>query len=461
MKFIDLFAGLGGFHIALKDLGHECVFACEIDEYLRTLYKKNFNMDCFGDITTIDLEDIPAHDILCAGFPCQPFSKAGDQGGFRDPDSGWLYSYIHKIVKHHKPKYIILENVPNIAKHNNGHTWRLIERLLRGTGYAVDDVQLSPHQMGIPQIRERIYVIASNESLEKYVKPSPYTKVSKLSLKKILTKNPKKSKSIPEPVKECLGIWQEFLNKFPGNAKLPSFPIWAMEFGATYPYEEATPYSTSLTDLKKSRGSFGCKLTGKDKSNVLKLLPSHARRADDKFPKWKIDFIRQNRELYEKNKDWIDDWKVRIEKYPSSFQKLEWNCQGEKRVLSNFVIQIRASGVRVKRPTTAPSLVAMTATQVPIIGWEERYMTPNECKKLQSMEKLKYLPENSKKAYEALGNAVNVSVCKAVAAPLLNEVKDYSQEGAKTSFNIKSTLSLRDYSSSGQTQIADVSPASD
>jgi DNA (cytosine-5)-methyltransferase 1 len=105
-------------------------------------------------------------------------------------------------------------------------------------------------------------------------------------------------------------------------------------------------------------------------------LPSYARTKDEKFPKWKIQFIRQNRDFYQKHKEWLDEWIPNILPFAQSFQKFEWNCKGEDRQLKEFILQIRASGVRVKRPTTSPSLVAMTSTQVPIIAWEQRYMTP-------------------------------------------------------------------------------------
>ncbi len=108
-----------------------------------------------------------------------------------------------------------------------------------------------------------------------------------------------------------------------------------------------------------------------------------------------------------------------IQDFPSSLQKFEWNCKGEVRDIWKYVIQFRASGVRVKRPTTAPSLVAMTTTQVPIIGWERRYMTPRECSRLQSMEALKHLPQAETSVCKALGNAVNVKVVKAVAKALI------------------------------------------
>lgn len=114
MRFIDLFAGLGGFHLALRRLGHVCVFTSEIDESLRSIYKKNFKMNASGDIRRVTVDEIPAHEILCAGFPCQPFSKAGSQGGLKDPKWGALFYEIQRIIRHHKPRYLILENVPKL-----------------------------------------------------------------------------------------------------------------------------------------------------------------------------------------------------------------------------------------------------------------------------------------------------------------------------------------------------------
>src|SRR6185295_18329146 len=136
----------------------------------------------------------------------------------------------------------------------------------------------------------------------------------------------------------------------------------------------------------------------------------HARVETDTFPDWKIHFIRQNREVYRKNKKWIDKWMPEILQFPSSLQKLEWNCKGGERDIWKYVIQFRASGVRVKRPASSPSLVAMTTTQVPIIAWERRYMTPKECARLQSLNGLKALPAAPTNAFTALGNAVNADV---------------------------------------------------
>lgn len=418
MRFIDLFAGLGGFNLALSKLGHTCVFACEIDETLRELYQKNFGVKPAGDIRDVAVSDIPTHDILCAGFPCQPFSKAGTQEGLADPELGGLYKDMLRIIRYHKPRYLILENVPNLQNHNEGKTWDKIARLIQKEGYDVKPPKkLSPHNFGIPQIRERIYIVGNIHPLDNFAWPQPVS--TPPSIDTVLDHRPPEARLLPKHVKNCLKVWQEFLNLVPKDEKIPH-PLWSMEFGATYPYEETTPSQLTAEELGRYRGSHGCPLDSvKDKDEMLKLLPSHARVEQKRFPDWKIQLIRKNREFYESHRTWLDKWMPKIMEFPSSFQKLEWNCQGEKvRRLNRYVIQIRASGVRVKRPTTAPSLVAMTATQVPIITWENRYMTPTECKRLQSMEELRWLPDSSTKTYEALGNAVNTEVVSRVAEAL-------------------------------------------
>jgi DNA (cytosine-5)-methyltransferase 1 len=167
MDFIDLFSGLGGFNMALSQLGHRCVFASEIDSQLRELYKKNFGLEPAGDIRQVDVRSIPAHDILCAGFPCQPFSKAGYQNGLEDPELGELYKDILKVIECHHPRYLLLENVPNLECHDDGKTWSTIRALLEAQGYNVQVVRLSPHLIGIPQIRDRVYIVSSKVPLDK------------------------------------------------------------------------------------------------------------------------------------------------------------------------------------------------------------------------------------------------------------------------------------------------------
>lgn len=144
LRFIDLFAGLGGFHLALTRLGHRGVFASEINPGLQDLYERNFGLRPAGDIRLTPVEDIPPHDIICAGFPCQPFSKAGAQEGFDHPRWGDLFDQVLRIANYHSPKYVLLENVRNLHKHDEGRTWETIKAKLRASGYDVQQAR-GPH----------------------------------------------------------------------------------------------------------------------------------------------------------------------------------------------------------------------------------------------------------------------------------------------------------------------------
>lgn len=425
-RFVDLFAGLGGFHLALARMGGRCVFAAEWKEHLRELYETNFVLKPEGDITKVHPKDVPDHDVLTAGFPCQPFSKAGEQLGFECTEQGNLFFNVAAILKQKKPSYFILENVPNLLKHDKGRTWDEIQKILgkgeNGLGYNIRAERLSPHNFGIPQIRERVYIVGSLLPLDGF--EWPQTSDVETNIDTVLDDAPPDAKQLSAQIQECLEVWDEFLKVCPASVELPSFPLWSMEWRATYPYEDTTPHARKecfgMDGLKGFKGSHGRQLGYlRTLEERWAALPSHARTAEMEFPKWKRDFIRQNRKFYEDNKIWIDPWLPKILKFPSSLQKLEWNVKGGKRNIWDYVIQFRASGVRVKRRTTAPSLIAMTDTQVPIIGWQKRYMTPRECARLQSLDSLKQLPKSPTQAFAALGNAVNSKVVEMVARALL------------------------------------------
>jgi len=413
------------------------VFAAEWEPNLNALYRDNFGIRPWSDINDLGSDDdvareVPDHEVLTAGFPCQPFSKAGDQMGFADTAQGNLFFAVHQILRVKRPRRFILENVPNILYHDGGRTKKTIMAMLQELGYEVDVEHFSPHEFGIPQIRDRAYFVGSLDGLDgfewptKHKDPTDITSVLRLDVAAI--------RPIPSGTLTAIDMWGDFLKRTPADLKMPSFPIWAMEFGATYPYEDETPAGVWIRRSKRGlsgmhvRGSFGYKLDGLSVTDQKAQIPSHARRESDvEFPVWKRQFIRQNRKFYEDNVDWIEPWlrKWRPWEFHSSFQKLEWNAQGEERDIDNFVLQVRASGVRVKRPTTAPSLIAFTQTQVPILGanltGQRRYMTPAECAELQSLGGIQ-LPASDLAAYKALGNAVNARVVKAIASRLLDGV---------------------------------------
>lgn len=419
-RFVDLFAGLGGFHVALANLGGRAVFASEWVPALQDLYAKNHGIKPHGDITKVDPNDVPDHEVLAAGFPCQPFSKAGEQLGFEHTEQGQLFFRVREILERKRPGFFILENVPNILKHRNGATIATIRNSLEALDYEIAIGRFSPHEFGVPQIRDRVYIVGSQYGLDNFEWPVPSKENT--DIRTVLDTNPVGARGLSSETLRCLNTWNDFLTACPEEMDLPSFPIWAMEFGATYPYEDETPHALQselgAAGLEDFKGSFGTPLLGMSPEQQLDALPSHARRKQYSFPKWKVDFIRQNRQFYEDNKSWIDPLIPQIKSFPSSMQKFEWNAKGENKSIWNFVIQFRASGVRVKRSRTAPSLIAMTDTQVPIIGWEKRYMTPRECSRLQSLESIQ-LPDSRPAAYRALGNAVNAKVVQAIFEELL------------------------------------------
>ncbi|HOV24755.1 MAG TPA: DNA (cytosine-5-)-methyltransferase [Pseudobacteroides sp.] len=164
LKFIDLFAGIGGFRLAMEYYGCKCVFSSEIDEQACITYEANYGEKPSGDITKIESHEIPEHDILCAGFPCQAFSISGKQKGFEDT-RGTLFFEIARITQYHKPLLLFLENVKNLVRHNSGKTFSHMLGILDDLGYNVFYKVLNAGHYGVPQFRERVYMVCFRKDL--------------------------------------------------------------------------------------------------------------------------------------------------------------------------------------------------------------------------------------------------------------------------------------------------------
>lgn len=438
LKFIDLFAGLGGFHFALKELGHECVLASEIQPELRQLYAENHkdieSTRIIGDIhSEIKTEEIPDFDILCAGFPCQPFSQAGHRMGLNDPVNGNHFLKLVEIIAHHKPSFIFLENVPNLKGHDDGNTWKVIEDSLRKLEYEVDERILSPDQFGVPQHRKRIYIVgvktgSSNSQIK--VKYPEINAPAKINISDYLEKGPEESMPLKEETLKHILHWQDFIQNVDrvGRGALPGFPVWSMEFGATYPFLEKATSQYDLSYLNSTNGKFGMPIQANSKEDLKYFLPRYALSEQEVFPNWKKSYISSNRNFFREHEDWLDGWKKKILDWKLSHQKFEWNCGRDvEYTLEDKIIQFRPSGIRVKNNDRFPALVLST-TQVPIIfdkykkgGAGFRYITMREAANLQSMpeENFKMLKSHVS-SYKAFGNAVNVKVVKEIIQSVIN-----------------------------------------
>jgi len=415
IRFADVFAGLGGFHVALSRLGMECVFSSELDQGLRDLYHKNFGLIPEGDIRLVDEKKIPKHELLCAGFPCQPFSIAGKKKGDACPSSGKLINDVLRIAAHHLPKYIMLENVPNILTIQNGEFWNYIKKSFSKLGYVIDYKVYSPHQFGIPQKRKRVFVVASRVGLDHFVWPTTDGRATK-KLSELIIHDDEIVRRI-EPAKlKILNNWQQLVNEV---NKMSCNSIVASEFGATYPINDFK--KTSLSRIRKMKGSFGRSLADcKTWADVMMHMPHYIQDRSGKIPDWLLPSIVYSRRLYTLHPNFLDEWKQDLIGANNSWQKLEWRGLRSSNDIWKHTIQFRASGIRIIKPEFAPSLVAMTPTQTPIIGAKKRYMGIREAAALQSLDSLQYFPEKNGRAFRALGNAVNAFIVGEIAMNLIH-----------------------------------------
>lgn len=435
--FIDLFAGIGGFHWALDEIGYRCTLAVEKDSNAQKVYEHNFpKTKLIGDIRGLTrkdpkneksewtIEEIQSRlvkdynikkgdvSIICGGFPCQPFSKSGDQAGAKDVTRGTLFHDILLLTEVLKPEYLILENVRNLAGPNHKHTLQTIVNRIRNLDYNIEDepIILSPHQLkppkGSPQVRERVFILARRND----IKGKEISNIRKLvkSFRKDLptweagrilentSASQFKKYRIPEKIEDLLNTWEEFL-KLTVKHELPSFPIWTNVFDKKAP------------EIKKD------------------------------FPKWKKDFLKKNHAFY---KELTKDKKVekklkfllkKIRQFKPSRQKFEWQANSaftnaKDRSLKKLLIQLRPSGIRVKPATHYPALVAITQTTIvgPKVKGNKskvfRYITPYEAAKLQGMHDIDFNNQPDALSYKQLGNAVNVGVVKFLAEQLTGVV---------------------------------------
>lgn len=414
IRFADLFAGIGGFHAVGHSFGWTPAYACDIDENAREIYERNWSFAPSSDITE-DANDevmrIPAHDVLFAGFPCQPFSKSGKQNGMEE-SRGTLFWNIAKTIEAHRPTVVLLENVPNLAGPRHKNDWIVIIKTLRSLGYRVSDEPLvvSPHKIpkqfgGRPQTRKRIYIAASYvpkeirkpSSLEAPQislkssdwRPENWDLLSDIKMETLTDSEEIKKLKISKAEKLWLDTWDDFIKeilKVRNNEKLPGFPIWA---------------DVWLGNIKKSSTD----------------------------PDWKKDFIRKNNDFYKSHKKVIDSWLKRhnhLEDFPPSRRKLEWQA-GELKSLYRGLIQLRPSGIRVKKVNYVPALVAITQTT--IVGPLRRRLSVKEVAQLQGLPSwFNFDNQSHSKSYKQLGNGISIGCAYQVLQALAERDKDLLQK---------------------------------
>lgn len=388
LKFIDLFSGIGGFHIALRSLGAECVLACDIDKNCRETYKSNFGIEPHPDINALKSDDVPDFDVLCGGFPCQAFSHAGAQGGFSDT-RGTLFKEICRILKDKQPSYFMLENVKNLKGHDDGRTLRIICASLREVGYSTYDspILMSPHQIGVPQHRERVFILGVRDDLMVGMQLASFPGVTPTftDISSVLDPEPNNGNTggLSAGDEAVLCAWEDLVRHFKRlDVKLPSFPMWSDDWDSIY-------------DISQ-------------------------------LPAWKQTFIVNNRAFHATHQPFLQPWlnKVRgIESFSGARRKFEWQAGSFRSDDSiwTLLFTFRPSGIRVKRTNYSPALVAMS--QIAYVGSRRRKLNTREVARLQSFPDTFKINQSTTVAYKQFGNSVNVSVVVHMAKWLLKMVQ--------------------------------------
>lgn len=237
IRFADLFCGIGGFHQAAASLGMQCVFACDIDRHCRAAYAANYGLEPAGDIRAV--RNMPDFDLLCAGFPCQPFSVIGSRRGFEDT-RGTLFFEIARLLEEKKPLAFVLENVKQLTSHNGGETIRRIVEILQGLGYSVEFRVLNALHFGLPQKRERVVIVGFLGGVEPF--PWPCGHVPMQPLSELLERAPASKYFVSEKIRQARkdahvpsvtpAIWHE--NKA-GNVSSHAYSC-ALRAGASHNY---------------------------------------------------------------------------------------------------------------------------------------------------------------------------------------------------------------------------------
>lgn len=420
-KYADLFAGIGGFAAALNALEGEHAYSVEIDKAAAATYARNWGHNPLGDVTVDANEDgvNPEQwagedrdiDVLVGGFPCQPFSKSGAQRGM-DEVRGTLFFNILRMIQEKKPTVIVLENVRNLVGPRHVHEWQVIKEQLHAAGYQVAEQPaiISPHQImpghgGAPQVRERVFItgtlVPEGQTRNPFVKPIQIPLEARTDQQPNWEWNLKEDlpldsgddiagTALSDDEIRWINHWEEWVQvvrelrisdaeRAGESARLlPGFPIWA------------NVWTDSAAERKRLMFPGGVKVAS-----------------------WKANFLEKNWSLYDGLRErgdavWLAKWLKKTKDFPESRQKLEWQAQDAER-LWDCVVSLRPSGLRAKKMTHLPALVAIT--QTPILGPLLRRLSPREAARLQGLPDLyDFGTQRYALTYKQLGNGVNTGV---------------------------------------------------